>query len=131
VVAGSPAAVTREQLQRLDGLHNVTLLTTPPTDERDAGEAAAAVADSVASWSARHTPGAVVLTGGATARAVSHRLGATRLRLLGELEPGVPIGQFQDGAWHGVTVVTKAGGFGTRDTLLDVVRTLGVSSSRC
>jgi uncharacterized protein YgbK (DUF1537 family) len=131
VVAGSPAAATREQLQRLDGLHNVTLLTTPPTDERDAGEAAAAVADSVANWSARHTPGAVVLTGGATARAVSHRLGATSLRLLGELEPGVPIGQFQDGAWHGVTVVTKAGGFGTRDTLLDVVRALGVSSTRC
>jgi uncharacterized protein YgbK (DUF1537 family) len=129
VVAGSPTVVTREQLQRLDGLRNVTLLTTPPTDERDAGEAAAALADTVLSWSERHAPGAVVLTGGATARAVSHRLGATSLRLLGELEPGVPIGQLQAGIWHGVTVVTKAGGFGTRDTLLDVVRALGVSSA--
>jgi uncharacterized protein YgbK (DUF1537 family) len=130
VVAGSPTAVTRDQLQGLDGLNdNVTLLTTPPTDERDAGEAAAALANRVLSWSERHTPGGVVLTGGATARAVSHRLGATSLRLLGELEPGVPIGQLQDGIWHGVTVVTKAGGFGTPDTLLDVVRALGVSSA--
>jgi uncharacterized protein YgbK (DUF1537 family) len=129
VVAGSPTTVTREQLRRLHGLPDVTLLKTPPTDARDAGEAAAALADAVASWSESHTPGAVVLTGGATARAVSHRLGATSLRLLGELEPGVPIGQLQDGIWHGVTVVTKAGGFGTPDTLLDVVRALGVSSA--
>jgi uncharacterized protein YgbK (DUF1537 family) len=131
VVAGSPTVVTREQLQRLDGLSGVTLLATPPTDERDAGEAAAALADSVVAWSQRHTPRAVVLTGGATARAVSHSLGATSLRLLGELEPGVPIGELQDGAWHGVTVVTKAGGFGTPDTLLDVARALGVSSTQC
>jgi uncharacterized protein YgbK (DUF1537 family) len=128
VVAGSPTAVTRQQLPRLDGLRNVTLLTTPNTEARDAGEAAAALAERVVMWSNRHTPAAMVLTGGATARAVCHRLGATSLRLLGELEPGVPIGQLQDGAWHGVTVVTKAGGFGTPDTLLDVVRALGVSS---
>jgi uncharacterized protein YgbK (DUF1537 family) len=131
VVAGSPTVVTREQLRRLDGLSGVALLTTPPTDQRDAGEAAAALANSVVDWSQRHTPRAVVLTGGATARAVSHRLGATSLRLLGELEPGVPVGELQDGVWHGVTVVTKAGGFGTPDTLLDVARALGVSSTQC
>ena len=32
------------------------------------------------------------------------------------------------GLWDGVRVVTKAGGFGTPETLLDVVRALGVSS---
>jgi uncharacterized protein YgbK (DUF1537 family) len=123
--------VTREQLQRLDGLQGVTLLTTPPTDARDAGEAAAALASSVAEWARRNTPTGVVLTGGATARAVSHRLGASGLRLLGELEPGVPLGKLEGGVWHGITVVTKAGGFGTPETLLDVVRALGVSSTRC
>jgi hypothetical protein len=34
----------------------------------------------------------------------------------------------QGGKWHGIKVVTKAGGFGTPDTLLDVVHALGVSS---
>jgi len=48
--------------------------------------------------------------------------------LRGEIEPGIPVGTLEDGVWHGVTVVTKAGGFGTPDTLLDVVRALGVSS---
>ena len=82
----------------------------------------------MAAWARDHTPRAVLLTGGATAREVSHRLGATSLRLLGELQPGVPVGTLEDGLWHGITVVTKAGGFGTPETLLDVVRGLGVSS---
>ena len=37
-------------------------------------------------------------------------------------------GALEDGVWHAITVVTKAGGFGTPETLLDVVRGLGVSS---
>jgi uncharacterized protein YgbK (DUF1537 family) len=73
----------------------------------------------------------VVLTGGATARAVIHRQAATSLRILGEIEPGIPIGQLEDGIWHGITVVTKAGGFGHPNTLLDVVQALGVSSTQC
>jgi uncharacterized protein YgbK (DUF1537 family) len=71
----------------------------------------------------------VILTGGATARAVMHHVRARRLRILGELQPGIPVGRLEDGAWHGLTVVTKAGGFGTPSTLLDVVRALGPSSS--
>jgi len=128
VVAGSPTAVTRTQLQRLVGLPDVKILATPPTDARDAGQAAAALADTVADWAARYSPRAVVLTGGATAREVGHRLGVSGLRILGEIEPGIPFGRLEDGVWHGITVVTKAGGFGTPETLLDVVRSLGVSS---
>jgi uncharacterized protein YgbK (DUF1537 family) len=50
------------------------------------------------------------------------------LHLRGEIEPGIPVGTLEDGAWHGITVVTKAGGFGAPETLLDVLRALGVSS---
>jgi uncharacterized protein YgbK (DUF1537 family) len=77
---------------------------------------------------AEFTPGALVVTGGATARFVCERLGAYGVRLQGEVEPGVPQGILQGGLWHGLRVVTKAGGFGTPETLLDVVRALGVSS---
>ncbi|MBV9580703.1 MAG: hypothetical protein JO057_19150 [Chloroflexi bacterium] len=129
IVAGSPTPVTRRQLTRVTGRDGVVVLSTPPTDTRDAGEAAAALADTVAAWAQEHTPRAVVLTGGATAREVSHRLGATSLRLAGEVQPGIPGGTLEDGVWHAVTVVTKAGGFGAAETLLDVVHALGVSSS--
>jgi D-threonate/D-erythronate kinase len=130
VVAGSPTAVTRAQLDGLDALPHVVVMRTRPSETRDSGEAAEALADRVAAWSQHNTPGAVVLTGGATARAVAHRLGATSLRILGELAPGIPFGEIQDGVWHAVPVVTKAGGFGTPHTLLDVLRALGVSSGR-
>jgi uncharacterized protein YgbK (DUF1537 family) len=129
VVAGSPTATTREQIKRLTGLKQVVVLATPATDTRDQGQAAAAVAERAAEWAAEHTPRGVVLTGGATAREVMHRVRAGSLRLLGEVEPGIPIGTFEDGIWHGTPVVTKAGGFGTPETLLDVAHALGVSSA--
>jgi D-threonate/D-erythronate kinase len=128
IAAGSPTQITRKQIKRVSGLASVVVLATPPADARDQGQAAAALAETVADWAHAHTPRAVILTGGATAREVSHRLGATSLRLLGELQPGIPVGTLEDGMWHGITVVTKAGGFGSPETLLDVVRGLGVSS---
>jgi D-threonate/D-erythronate kinase len=125
VVAGSPTRTTREQLEVLGAPDCVVILASPPTETRDAGEAA----EALAAQAAEQKPRAIVLTGGATARAVIHRVGARHLRVLGELEPGVPVGILEDGQWHGLTVVTKAGGFGKPETLLDVVRALGPSSS--
>jgi uncharacterized protein YgbK (DUF1537 family) len=74
---------------------------------------------------ATSTPGAVVLTGGQTARLVCQHIGALGVRLLGELEPGVPIGYLIGGKWDGVPVITKAGGFGSPSTLLDAARAFG------
>jgi uncharacterized protein YgbK (DUF1537 family) len=147
VVAGSPTPQTQAQIERLRGLgpivvvgdetavprrpsgvHEMIVVCTSPSSDRDAGEAAQALAEVTEGWAADFLPGALVLTGGATARAVCERLGAHGVRLEGELEPGIPYGQLQGGPWHGVQVVTKAGGFGTPETLLDVVRALGVSS---
>jgi uncharacterized protein YgbK (DUF1537 family) len=100
-----------------------------PSEERDEGEVATRLAHEVATWTLSHgTPGAVVLTGGATAREVCQRVGAEALRMLGEVAPGIPIGTLAGGVWDGVTVVTKAGGFGSPRTLLDVAQALGVSS---
>ncbi|WP_158258524.1 four-carbon acid sugar kinase family protein [Rhodopila globiformis] len=63
-----------------------------------------------------HRAGALVLTGGETARAVLLALGATGLRLAGELEPGVPLSTAIGG--RGLPVITKAGAFGHPGTLL-------------
>jgi 4-hydroxythreonine-4-phosphate dehydrogenase len=60
--------------------------------------------------------GGLVCTGGETARAVLSACGAHGLRLVGEVEPGVPLGITLGGPT--LTVITKAGAFGRADTLL-------------
>ena len=60
--------------------------------------------------------GALVSTGGETARAVLHAFGATGLRLVDEVEPGVPLSVTE--GWRSMPVVTKAGAFGAPGTLL-------------
>jgi len=59
--------------------------------------------------------GGLVATGGDTARAALAALGASGLHLLGEVEPGVPIGLTDHP--RPMLVVTKAGAFGTPHTL--------------
>jgi 4-hydroxythreonine-4-phosphate dehydrogenase len=65
-------------------------------------------------------PAHYVLAGGATARAVLSAHGIRELRLLGEVEPGVPFGLARDGT----LVCTKAGAFGAPDTLARCVARL-------
>ncbi len=64
----------------------------------------------------------LVLTGGATARAVLSALGVRRLIVGGEVEPGIPWAIDPD---SGRRVVTKAGGFGDRGALRRAVAFLG------
>jgi uncharacterized protein YgbK (DUF1537 family) len=63
--------------------------------------------------------GALILTGGATARAVLTALGVTRLRIVGAPAPGLAAGLAGE-----LPVVLKAGGFGTPRTLLDEMERL-------
>lgn len=69
---------------------------------------------------------ALMATGGETARALLARAGITALDLHGALAPGVALASTQ---WLGrsLRVVTKAGGFGQPDTLLDAWRHLRAS----
>ena len=68
------------------------------------------------------TPAGLLLTGGETARAVCRALGCTRLWLGGEVEPGIPWSRMADGRFPGMRVVTKAGGFGSEETLVRALR---------
>jgi 4-phospho-D-threonate 3-dehydrogenase / 4-phospho-D-erythronate 3-dehydrogenase len=65
---------------------------------------------------ARHV-GALVATGGETARAILDAWGIDRLHLLGEVEPGLPY-SVTECQGREIIVLTKAGGFGTPETLL-------------
>lgn len=60
-------------------------------------------------------PGAVMATGGETVRALGEALGATRLDVHAEYEPGIPRGAWGDGRWAGTPILSKSGGFGAPD----------------
>lgn len=60
----------------------------------------------------------VVVTGGDTARALLELLGAHGIDLVAEVLPGVPFGKVHGGRHPGLQIVTKAGGFGGPDALL-------------
>jgi uncharacterized protein YgbK (DUF1537 family) len=64
----------------------------------------------------------VILTGGDTAKAVCRLLGVKGIRVVGELEHGIPIGHLL-GA-DDLMVVTKAGAFGDDHSLLHAMQTL-------
>ena len=83
-------------------------------DLRDGRQLSAALADLTAPT--LHRLGGLVITGGETARAVLTRSGVPGLRIHGEVEPGVPVSSALGAV--GIPVVTKAGAFGTRMTLI-------------
>ena len=65
-------------------------------------------------------PASLFLSGGDTASAVLTAIGATGIRLLREIVPGVAEGRIIRGPMDGLPVVTKAGAFGKGDTLIKV-----------
>lgn len=66
--------------------------------------------------------GALIATGGETARALLGQLNASTLHLVRELEPGVTLGETS--APNALAVVTKAGAFGRPCTLLNAWQAL-------
>lgn len=67
-----------------------------------------------------HQISGIVLTGGATALAVCMGLGSESMEITGEVQPGVPVVTLS----NGVRAVTKAGGFGSGDALIEAVKYL-------
>jgi uncharacterized protein YgbK (DUF1537 family) len=63
--------------------------------------------------------GGLFLTGGDVARAVAAALDASALRIWSEVQPGVPLGTLVGGPYDGLPIVTKAGGFGDENTIID------------
>src|ERR671910_1260490 len=151
VVVGSLSGVAREQVRRLIGEYgNVDIPVG--VGEADAVQEAVKTAREALAWgacavvrspekrsaSSESVLGSLaevavllseeelfegmVLTGGATAVGVARRLGASGIRLEGEVEAGIPMGALIGPRPY--PVVTKAGGFGKQDTLVGAVKAL-------
>jgi uncharacterized protein YgbK (DUF1537 family) len=89
-------------------------------------DAAAALAGLVASVLERSAPDALVVTGGETARALMRSVGAARLDLLGSPGSGLALARLPvpgaGGSSRALDIVTKAGGFGSPDLFLQMLR---------
>ncbi|MDS0295755.1 four-carbon acid sugar kinase family protein [Halogeometricum luteum] len=117
---GRPAVLTaatdEAAIERTHAAGREAELASPAVRERVANglaSAAAAVLD-------EETPSGLLLTGGDVAVSVIRELGATTIRLTGEeVEAGIPLGTFADGGTPEVPLVTKAGGFGSEETIVN------------
>lgn len=116
-VVGSAHPLARQQAARAAAC-GVLILTPPPGTGSDRAATVRALAEAARQAIERLAPRTVLLTGGETAYSVCRALGARALALGGETEPGVAIGRLLDGPFDGLTVLTKAGGFGDPDTLV-------------
>lgn len=65
----------------------------------------------------------LVIVGGETAREISRHLGIGSMHLLDEIEPGVPRGLLKKNS-RVIPVITKSGGFGTDETLINIYKKL-------
>jgi uncharacterized protein YgbK (DUF1537 family) len=65
---------------------------------------------------------ALIAIGGDTAISVFHALEGEGIKIDGELLPGIAMSHLAGGQWHGLTFITKAGGFGGPNSLEEVVR---------
>ena len=63
----------------------------------------------------------LILTGGDIAISACRELGISKLELLGELLPGIPLTSARYGD-NSLNIITKAGGFGKKDTLYDLIK---------
>lgn len=94
-------------------------------DGKEVGDRIAAALGEIGRKIAVSQPiGGLVLTGGDIAVAVCSALGATGIKVIREVVPGIPLGQLQGGAKDGLKVVTKAGAFGNEDALVKALEIL-------
>lgn len=123
VVCGSLHPTARAQIDALGtrcGPNLVVLASPLPTTTHVTHEEAAAAADALAARARQVIddghPGTLVLLGGDTAAAV---LGDAPILVGGTIAPGMPWGRAADG--RGPLVVTRAGGFGTSSSLVELL----------
>lgn len=76
-------------------------------------------ADGISRWVRATMPATLLASGGETAAAIMGRLGIGVLEVVGEALPGLPVSRALDGV-PGLVIVTKSGGFGTEETLVNL-----------
>jgi D-threonate/D-erythronate kinase len=118
----NPLSLEQKALLSIANLSGVTLIATdelPGDPHHQANQLASAVAQAVQSGRCD----SLIATGGETAKHIAQALQARRLHVLRELAPGIPQCALEL-ADQTLPFITKAGGFGTRHSLLELTRAL-------
>ncbi|WP_295784077.1 four-carbon acid sugar kinase family protein [uncultured Microbacterium sp.] len=102
----------------------VDLVTPPVRRESDPARVADQIAERVSALVRARRVDALVVVGGDGVAAVLDSLGATGILVDDVLETGCPTGTIVGGIADGTRIVTKSGGFGTPQTLVDLVSRL-------
>ena len=97
--------------------------TRGPRGEGDAEQVAHSLGTASARALSARPIDAIIATGGDTARAILAATGSAVLRVMGDLMPGIPYSQIASRG-HPWWLITKAGGFGTPNTLSEIVERL-------
>jgi uncharacterized protein YgbK (DUF1537 family) len=113
IFVGTDHPVTQRQIEHL---HRKARITSAQIHSINWNKGSA---DGVRSEFAHGPVSALIVTGGDTAAFVLAQLNARAIRLIGELAPGVPWGFIEGGIADGCAVVTKSGGFGEQETLVE------------
>lgn len=103
-----------------------------PEERAERGRSAAVatvLAQQVAARIAASPIDALVLVGGDGALAVLDACGAAQVRVLDNLAPGTPRGVVLGGRLDGLQLVTRSGGFGPPDALVQIVQRLSQPQS--
>jgi uncharacterized protein YgbK (DUF1537 family) len=109
------SALTRQNLiVRIASPETGTGGVDPKTSER----MVEGLAFFIASVLKKMKPASLFLTGGDTANTILETIGVEAIRLSGEIVKGVAKGMLIGGLADGLPVVTKAGSFGDKDTLI-------------
>lgn len=117
VVCGSANPLSHEQLRRLSiARPDIAIIAVPPAAGELRHDVAKALADRAASRIADDCPDTLVIVGGDTVAAL---LGDTPRLIGGFVAPGMPWSRDETGG--GPLVITKAGGFGGPDALVDLL----------
>lgn len=72
----------------------------------------------------------LVVVGGETAAAIASALQISAIQILHEIEAGVPLGRMIGGQADSLLIVTKAGGFGSEQTLGSIAEWFGAREER-
>jgi len=138
IVAGSANPVTHAQCDALRAQGTpvvgqmaeapadacIVCLRAPFTRRTDSAILLTELAGEASTSIMQHRYDAVIATGGETMAAILNRLGITGFTLIGEVEPGFPVGRAAQANGSPLVIAMKAGGFGSPDTLLHAAKVL-------
>lgn len=126
VVVGSANVVSHRQADALTS-DRAEVLKAPSERRADKAAILNRLANEAAGKLATGGFGALIATGGDTMEAILDRTGIRTFALLGEIEPGFPVGSAEI-AGYTVLLGMKAGGFGDDETLQRAVRRLSLQA---